>query len=187
MYWYDLSGGHRRVRGLDLDWREQPGRGQSLLVVLQHWRADFTKRLCQEGFKKVPERLVLVIWESVFVKKKRYRVNQKTGLRYRGLNWQQTDDDNWLADLTDCFDLIGQYLYWYWACISSTLFSDSPCSDRFYSLTLLFSGPTTCLCSRVEECYVNGDNEVDLVPNVLEETLCQELCAANQDCSFYTW
>ena len=49
------------------------------------------------------------------------------------------------------------------------------------------SGPSSCLCSRVEDCLVDGDNEVDLVPNVLEETLCQELCAANQDCSFYTW
>ena len=59
---------------------------------------------------------------------KYYRANQKTGLRYRGLNWQQTNNDNWLANLTDCFDLNGWNLYWHWARITSTLFSDSPCS-----------------------------------------------------------
>ena len=30
------------------------------------------------------------------------------------------------------------------------------------------SGPSSCLCSRVEDCLVDGDNEVDLVPNVFE-------------------
>ena len=34
------------------------------------------------------------------------------------------------------------------------------------TLTLIFSGPKTCLCSRVEECLVYGDTELDLVPNV---------------------
>ena len=30
------------------------------------------------------------------------------------------------------------------------------------------SGPSSCLCSRVESCQGDGDNELDLVPNVFE-------------------
>ena len=62
-----------------------------------------------------------------------YRENQKTGSRYRGLYWQQTDDNNWLADLTDCSDLIGWNLYWHRARVTSTLFPDSPCRESISS------------------------------------------------------
>ena len=71
------------------------------------------------------------------------------------------------------------------------------------SLSLPFSGPPTCLCSRVEECLAYGDNELELVPNIAEvrivtvrlkpsilsvqEIICRDLCAANSDCAFYTW
>ena len=30
------------------------------------------------------------------------------------------------------------------------------------------SGPPSCLCSKVEECVATGDNQIDLLPNVLE-------------------
>ena len=79
-------------------------------------------------------------------------------------------------------------------------------------IAILHSGPQDCLCSRTEECSVSEDNEVEVFPNilqvteildllfviteaklgsvkfdVLQESECQELCAANQDCAYYTW
>ena len=30
------------------------------------------------------------------------------------------------------------------------------------------SGPPSCLCSKVEECEVTGDNQIDLIPNVFK-------------------
>ena len=66
----------------------------------------------------------------------------------------------------------------------------------------LCSGSPSCLCSRTEACEISGDNELDFVPDVgevterlpdktdhsnLQEELCQDLCAANQDCHYYTW
>ena len=79
-------------------------------------------------------------------------------------------------------------------------------------MTFPHSGPRSCLCSKTELCSVSEDNEVEVFPNilqvteildllfvitevkigsvkfdVLQESECQELCAANQDCAFYTW
>ena len=83
-------------------------------------------------------------------------------------------------------------------------------------MTFLHSGPQSCLCSRTEECSVSEDNEVEIIPDILQvteildlffvimetklgssvgvecdvllqESECQELCAANQDCAYYTW
>ena len=79
-------------------------------------------------------------------------------------------------------------------------------------MTFPHSGPRSCLCSKTELCSVSEDNEVEFVPNivqvteildllfvitevnlgsvkfdVLQESECQELCAANQDCAYYTW
>ena len=31
---------------------------------------------------------------------------------------------------------------------------------------LTFSGPPTCLCSKVEACEVNGDNRVNVLPDI---------------------
>ena len=81
-------------------------------------------------------------------------------------------------------------------------------------MTFPHSGPRSCLCSRSEECSVSEDNEVEIIPDILQvtkildlffvimetklgrsvecdvllqESECQELCAANQDCAYYTW
>ena len=79
-------------------------------------------------------------------------------------------------------------------------------------MTFAHSGPRSCLCSKTELCSVSEDNEVEVFPNilqvteildilfviteanlsslkfdVLQESECQELCAANQDCAYYTW
>ena len=70
----------------------------------------------------------------------------------------------------------------------------------------LLSGTPSCLCSEIEECEITEENEVDVVPNVTEvkalnshlalqnstkynvqEEDCQELCAANPECGYYTW
>merc|ERR1711953_1416688 len=39
------------------------------------------------------------------------------------------------------------------------------------------SGPPSCLCSKPEQCEITEDNELDVVPYVAEEYLCQEMCA----------
>ena len=66
------------------------------------------------------------------------------------------------------------------------------------------SGPPSCLCSKTEQCEVTGDNELEVVPNVtrvrgqrssetkssqviVQEEDCQELCATNPQCGYYTW
>ena len=69
----------------------------------------------------------------------------------------------------------------------------------------IFSGPPSCLCSKPEQCEITEDNELDVVPSVVEvemkifqifyfnifllfqEFLCQEMCAANAGCGYYTW
>ena len=69
----------------------------------------------------------------------------------------------------------------------------------------LLSGPPSCLCSKTEQCEITGDNEIDVVPNITEvkhldllsgdlvtycnvqEEDCQELCATNPQCGYYTW
>ena len=35
-------------------------------------------------------------------------------------------------------------------------------------IILISSGPSSCLCSKPEECEISGDNELDVVPNVAE-------------------
>ena len=35
-------------------------------------------------------------------------------------------------------------------------------------MTVLLSGPPSCLCSEVGECENTGDNEVDIVPNIFQ-------------------
>ena len=32
----------------------------------------------------------------------------------------------------------------------------------------LLSGPPSCLCSKVEECTITGENEVDNIVNIFE-------------------
>merc|ERR1712110_353519 len=49
------------------------------------------------------------------------------------------------------------------------------------------SGPPSCLCSEIAACENTGDNEVDVLPNIFQEETCQELCATNPECGFYTW
>merc|ERR1719394_2337335 len=49
------------------------------------------------------------------------------------------------------------------------------------------SGPPSCLCSKTEECQMSEDNELEVITNIYEERDCQDLCAANSDCAFYTW
>jgi len=49
------------------------------------------------------------------------------------------------------------------------------------------SGPPSCLCSSVEACDINGDNELEFVPDIIEEINCQDLCVNNSLCQYYTW
>jgi len=80
---------------------------------------------------------------------------------------------------------------WTWTSEENSLFS-SYCwifSDlgQTTSFPNCVSGPRSCLCSEPEECEVTADNELDIVPQVSQEEDCRDLCAANPDCSFYTW
>ena len=38
-------------------------------------------------------------------------------------------------------------------------------------LNPLLSGPPSCLCSKIEQCEITEDNELDVVPNITEVTL----------------
>merc|ERR1711953_865606 len=58
---------------------------------------------------------------------------------------------------------------------------------RTFSYPHCVSGPPSCLCSKPEQCEITEDNELDVVPSVVEEFLCQEMCAANAGCGYYTW
>ena len=86
-------------------------------------------------------------------------------------------------------------------------------STKTTFITFPHSGPRSCLCSKTELCSVSEDNEVEVFLNILQvteilglllvitevklsSTKCdvmlqesgyQELCAANQDCAYYTW
>ena len=35
----------------------------------------------------------------------------------------------------------------------------------------LLSGPPSCLCSKIEQCEITEDNELDVVPNITEVKL----------------
>ena len=35
----------------------------------------------------------------------------------------------------------------------------------------IFSGPPSCLCSKPEQCEINGENELEVVPYVAEVTM----------------
>ena len=49
------------------------------------------------------------------------------------------------------------------------------------------SGPVSCTCSSNTGCQVVGDNVIDVANEVSEEVMCQDLCASNHLCTFYTW
>ena len=49
------------------------------------------------------------------------------------------------------------------------------------------SGPPSCLCSKLEACLVEADNEIASYPNTLEEGDCRELCESSLGCGYYTW
>ena len=52
-------------------------------------------------------------------------------------------------------------------------YSESSCEK--FNLTSERSGPSTCLCSKLEACKVNEDNEVEVVPDVTEVTKNKDL------------
>ena len=71
-------------------------------------------------------------------------------------------------------------------------------------MTLNLSGPLSCLCSEIAACEYMADNEVDVLPDIFQvklfklperitlsfhfqEETCQELCATNPECGYYTW
>jgi len=58
---------------------------------------------------------------------------------------------------------------------------------NFTSCDGCISGPASCTCSSQYACDADEDNVLDVVNGVTEEVHCQDLCAENKSCSFYTW
>ena len=63
-----------------------------------------------------------------------------------------------------------------WSCLCSDN-DDCNDNDNDCQLTVVLSGPRSCLCSELEECEVTADNELDIVPQVSQvENISEILC-----------